>query len=591
MNGKTFAEKIFGAETGSIVFARPDIILSHDNTSSIYSTFKKMGGTTLANPDALLITLDHNAPPTNSKLANDYQIIRDFVEKFGIQKFHDVGDGICHQLMSYYAKPGLIIVGSDSHTSTAGAYNAFAAGIDRTETAGLWKQGETWFRVPESVKITLKGKLQQGVFAKDLALWIIGMIGSSGADYMSIEYHGDGVKTLTISDRMVLANLASEMGAKNAVFPADEVLEILLGEKLEGIWADDHATYLKEIEINLSEVFPVVAAPHHVDNVKAVSEVQGTKIQQALIGTCTNGRLQDLREAATVLKGQKVPKYMQLQIIPASKEIFMQAMKEGLIEIFMEAGANVLSASCGPCLGTGQGIPADNYNIISTANRNFKGRMGNPSSNVYLASPTTVAISALNGEITDPRGKSASDKFPYHAPQSATVDVKDGDDRLNGGTWNYADVDNLNTDQMFAGNLTYNVQSTEPDKIMPHLFKGFDNSFSDRVKAGDIIMAGANFGCGSSREHPSVGLAFAGIKAVICKSVNRIFYRSAVNQGLPIILVPDAVDAFKQGDAVNIDFEKGLVFIGSRQFAFAPLPSKLMEIFDAKGLVNYVKNK
>jgi 3-isopropylmalate dehydratase small subunit len=282
---------------------------------------------------------------------------------------------------------------------------------------------------------------------------------------------------------------------------------------------------------------------------------------------------------------------MQLQIIPASKEIFMQAMKEGLIEIFMEAGANVLSASCGPCLGTGQGIPADNYNIISTANRNFKGRMGNPSSNVYLASPTTVAISALNGEITDPRGKSASDKFPYHAPQSATVDVKDGDDRLNGGTWNYADVDNLNTDQMFAGNLTYNVQSTEPDKIMPHLFKGFDNSFSDRVKAGDIIMAGANFGCGSSREHPSVGLAFAGIKAVICKSVNRIFYRSAVNQGLPIILVPDAVDAFKQGDAVNIDFEKGLVFIGSRQFAFAPLPSKLMEIFDAKGLVNYVKNK
>jgi homoaconitate hydratase family protein/3-isopropylmalate dehydratase small subunit len=591
MNGKTFAEKIFGAETGSIVFARPDIILSHDNTSSIYSTFKKMGGTTLANPDALLITLDHNAPPTNSKLANDYQIIRDFVEKFGIQKFHDVGDGICHQLMSYYAKPGLIIVGSDSHTSTAGAYNAFAAGIDRTETAGLWKQGETWFRVPESVKITLKGKLQQGVFAKDLALWIIGMIGSSGADYMSIEYHGDGVKTLTISDRMVLANLASEMGAKNAVFPADEVLEKLLGEKLEGIWADDHATYLKEIEINLSEVFPVVAAPHHVDNVKAVSEVQGTKIQQALIGTCTNGRLQDLREAATVLKGQKVPKYMQLQIIPASKEIFMQAMKEGLIEIFMEAGANVLSASCGPCLGTGQGIPADNYNIISTANRNFKGRMGNPSSNVYLASPTTVAISALNGEITDPRGKSASDKFPYHAPQSATVDVKDGDDRLNGGTWNYADVDNLNTDQMFAGNLTYNVQSTEPDKIMPHLFKGFDNSFSDRVKAGDIIMAGANFGCGSSREHPSVGLAFAGIKAVICKSVNRIFYRSAVNQGLPIILVPDAVDAFKQGDAVNIDFEKGLVFIGSRQFAFAPLPSKLMEIFDAKGLVNYVKNK
>jgi 3-isopropylmalate dehydratase small subunit len=381
------------------------------------------------------------------------------------------------------------------------------------------------------------------------------------------------------------------MGAKNAVFPADEVLENHFGHALKGVWADNDAIYLKEIEINLNNVFPVVAAPHHVDNVKAVSEVQGTKIQQALIGTCTNGRLQDLREAAAVLKGQKVPKYMQLQIIPASKEIFMQAMKEGLIEIFMESGANVLSASCGPCLGTGQGIPADNYNVISTANRNFKGRMGNSASSVYLASPSTVAISALKGEITDPRGKAGEDKFPYHAPQSATVDIQDGDDRLSGRTWNYADVDNLNTDQMFAGNLTYNVQSTEPDKIMPHLFKGFDNSFSDRVKSGDIIMAGANFGCGSSREHPSVGLAFAGIKAVICKSVNRIFYRSSVNQGLPIILVPEAVNAYKQGDEVTIDFEKGLVCIGSQQYPFAPLPAKLMEIFEAKGLVNYVKNK
>jgi homoaconitate hydratase family protein/3-isopropylmalate dehydratase small subunit len=591
MTGKTFAEKIFGAETGSIVFARPDIILSHDNTSSIYSTFKKMGGTSLANPDALLITLDHNAPPTNAKLANDYQVIREFVEKFGIRKFHDAGDGICHQLMANYAKPGLIIVGSDSHTSTAGAYNAFAAGIDRTETAGLWKQGETWFRVPESVKINLNGSLQAGVYAKDLALWIIGMIGSSGADYMSIEYHGDGVKSLTISDRMVLSNLASEMGAKNAVFPADEVLESHFGCKLEGVWADPDAKYLKEIAINLHDVFPVVAAPHHVDNVKSVSEVQGTKIHQALIGTCTNGRLQDLREAAAVLKGKQVPRFMQLQVIPASREIFKQAMKEGLIDIFMEAGANVLASSCGPCLGTGQGIPADNTNIISTANRNFKGRMGNNASSVYLASPSTVAMSALKGEIADPRGYASNDIYPYHAPQSATVDIKAGDDRLSGRTWHYADVDNLNTDQMFAGNLTYNVQSSEPEKIMPYLFKGFDDSFSERVQAGDIIMAGANFGCGSSREHPSVGLAFAGVKAVVCKSVNRIFYRSAVNQGLPILLVPGAVDAYNQGDEVTIDFANGLVIVGGKSFTFAPLPTKLMEIFDAKGLVNYVKNK
>lgn len=590
MSGKTFVEKIFGAEKGSIVFKKPDIILTHDNTASISNTFKKMGGEKVNDPNQLLIVLDHNAPPTNAKLANDYQKIRDIVNEQGIEKFHDVGRGICHQIMSYHAKPKMIIVGSDSHTCTAGAFNAFAAGIDRTESAGLWKQGETWFRVPETLKVILTGKLPKGVFAKDISLWIIGMIGSSGADYMSIEYHGEGVKSLGISERMTLTNLASEMGAKNAVFPADEILNKFYGEAVEGIWADDDANYAQEIEINLNELFPCVAAPHNVDNVKAVSEVQGIKLNQALVGTCTNGRIEDLREAAKVLEGNSLPKDFQMLIVPASREIYMQAMKEGLIEIFMNAGANVLATSCGPCLGTGQGIPADGYNIISTANRNFKGRMGNKESFVYLASPATVAASALKGEITDPRGINANDKFPFEKEQSKTLEVDPSEDRYVKGSWNYSDVDNLNTDQMFAGNLTYAINSSEADKIMPHLFKGFDDTFTDRVKENDIIIAGANFGCGSSREHPAVGLAFAGVKAVICKSVNRIFYRSSVNQGLPIILLPEAVNAFKAGDNVSIDFENGIVKVNDANFNFAPLPDKLMKIFEAKGLVNFVKN-
>ncbi|MCF8302963.1 MAG: 3-isopropylmalate dehydratase large subunit, partial [Bacteroidales bacterium] len=576
-------------DKGSIVFKRPDIILSHDNSASIAGTFKKMNGDKIADPDQLLIVLDHNAPPTNAKLANDYQKVRDWAKEQGITKFHDVGSGICHQIMADYAKPQMIIVGSDSHTCTAGAFNAFAAGIDRTETAGLWSQSETWFRVPESIKITLNGKLPEGVFAKDISLWIIGMIGSSGADYQSIEYHGDGVKNLTISQRMTLANLASEMGAKNAVFPADEVLEDYYGEKIEGIWADTNAEYANEIEINLDELFPVVAAPHHVDNVKALSEVEGTPLNQALVGTCTNGRLEDLREAASVLKGKKLPVGFQMLIIPASKEIYKQAMQEGLMEIFMDAGASVLSTSCGPCLGTGQGIPADDYNVISTANRNFKGRMGNKNASIYLASPAAVAHSALNAKITDPRGISAKDKFPYEKEQSKTVEVKEGENRRENGVWNYADVNNLNTDQMFAGNLTYNINSSEPDKIMPYLFKGFDDSFAEKVHEGDILIAGNNFGCGSSREHPAVGLSYAGVKAVIVKSVNRIFYRSSVNQGLPIIILPEAVDAYNQGDKVDVDFHNGKVFIGNKEFHFAPLPQKLMDIFKSKGLVNYVK--
>jgi 3-isopropylmalate/(R)-2-methylmalate dehydratase large subunit len=593
MSGKTFVEKIFNAETGSIVFKKPDIILSHDNTASIFNTFRKMNGEKVKYPEQLLIVLDHNAPPSTAKLANQYQKIRDIVHEQGIHKFHDAGKGICHQIMADYAKPGMVIVGSDSHTCTAGAFNAFAAGIDRTEAAGLWRQGETWFRVPESLKISLHGKLREGVYAKDISLWIIGMIGARGADYMSIEYHGEGVKTLSVSQRMTLANLASEMGAKNAVFPMDEVLKEYLGDTYtgKGVWADADAKYAKEIEIDLSEIFPVVAAPHQVDNVKAVAEVRGTKLQEAMVGTCTNGRLEDLREAAMVLKGKKLPEGFQMVIVPASQKIYLQAMKEGLIEIFLEAGANVLSASCGPCLGTGQGIPADNYNVISTANRNFKGRMGNKEAFIYLASPATVAHSALAGEIVDPRGIETHDKFPYSVEQMHTVTIAEDDNRRMNGVWNYKDVNDLNTDQMFAGNLTYSVLSSEPEKIMPHLFKGFDVHFTERVEAGDILITGSNFGCGSSREHPAVGLAYAGVQAVICKSVNRIFYRSSVNQGLPIILLPEAVDAYQPGDEVSIDFNKGIVDVAGKSFTFAPLPDKLMGIFKAHGLVNYIRSQ
>lgn len=291
-----------------------------------------------------------------------------------------------------------------------------------------------------------------------------------------------------------------------------------------------------------------------------------------------------------MLKGKKLPQFMQMQVIPASQEIYRMALKEGLIDIFLDAGVNVLSSSCGPCLGTGQGIPADGYTVISTANRNFKGRMGNPNSEIYLASPAVVAMSALKGEIAYPGETIPDEKFPYEIEQSKTVDIQDGDDRLITGVWNYADVDNLNTDQMFAGNLTYNINSSEPDKIMPHLFKGFDNSFAERVKEGHIIVAGANFGCGSSREHPSVGLAFAGIQAVICKSVNRIFYRSSVNQGLPIIILPEVVDAYKAGDSVDIRFEEGVIEMAGKEYRFAPLPDKLVGIFKSKGLVNYIKS-
>lgn len=591
MAGKTFVEKLFGAPQGSIVFKKPDIVLSHDNTASIMKTFDKMGGTKVAHPDQLLVVLDHNAPPTSAALANNYENIRTFIREQGVDKFHDIGSGICHQIMAGYARPGMIIVGSDSHTCTAGAFNAFAAGIDRTETAGLWSQGETWFRVPQSFKITLKGKFPQGVYAKDLSLWIIGMIGSSGADYMSIEYHGEGVKKLTVSERMTLANLASEMGAKNAVFPNDAILKKHLGEEYQGIQADADAHYAREIEIDLNQLFPVVAVPHNVDNVKSLSDVKGTKIHEAVIGTCTNGRLEDLRQAANVLDGEKIHKDTQLLVIPASKEIYMQALEQGIVKKILSAGGNFLTSSCGPCLGTGQGIPADDYNVISTANRNFKGRMGNKNAFIYLASPAVVAMSAIKGQIADVRERPSENQFPYQIKQSKTIDINTGENRKAKKVWNYADVDNLNTDLMFAGNLTYKIPSAEPEKIIPHLFEGFDEEFARHIEKDDIIMAGDNFGCGSSREHPAVGLGYVGVKAVIVKSVNRIFYRSSVNQGLPIIVLPQAVEAYQKGMKVDIDFTIGEVTVGDQVFGFEPLPDKLMTIFRVKGLVNYIKQK
>jgi 3-isopropylmalate/(R)-2-methylmalate dehydratase large subunit len=587
--GKTFVEKILDAPQGAIVFRKPDLVLSHDNSASIRKTFGQMKGEKLADPDQLLIVLDHNAPPTNAKLATDYQAIRDFVKEQGVEKFYDAGKGICHQIMSYHARPGMVIVGSDSHTCTAGAFNTLAAGIDRTETAGIWRRGETWFRVPESMKITLSGKLREGVYAKDLSLWIIGLIGSDGANYRSIEFHGGGIGSLNISDRMTLANLASEMGAKNAVFPADDVLRDFYGNEVTGVWADDDADYVEEIRIDMGEVVPLVAAPHHVDNVKTVLEVEGTAVQQGLIGTCTNGRIEDLRAAAEILKGKTVAPGFQLLVIPASQKIYLEAMEEGLIKVFLEAGANVLSSSCGPCLGTGQGIPADGFTVISTANRNFKGRMGNMEAQIYLASPATVAASALEGRIRAVKSYPEEKDIVHRSTGGSLTGIPEGENRRMNAVWNYADADNLNTDQMFAGNLTYNILSTDPGAILPHLFEGFDPSFAQNVREGDVIVAGENFGCGSSREHPAVGLAYAGVRAVIVKSVNRIFFRSCINQGLPLILQREVVSAYHPGDRVSVDLISGCINLNDKGYAFVPLPDKLMRIIVNRGLVNWIR--
>ena len=416
--GATFAEKILARKSGQkkvvagqIVTVKPDYLLTHDNTAAIIGKIKpeleKYG---VCRTDLSVIVIDHVVPAASEKTAQNHKTIREFVKKYHIQNFFDVGEGICHQVVveKGFARPGALILGSDSHTCSYGALNVFASGIDRTEAAALMLTGETWLKVPQTIKITLRGALMPPVSAKDLILSIIGDLGADGATYCAVEFHGD-VNFLTVDDRLTIANMGIEMGAKIAVFPVSDVTKKYLisidinPKEYTGLWADPDAEYIFEKTYDLRDIRPVVACPHRVDNVKLATEVEGLKIHQCFLGTCTNGRLSDLEIAAEILQGHKVHPDTRLLVLPASREIYNQAMKAGLLEQLSAAGAIILPPGCGPCLGAHQGVIAPGERCLSTANRNFKGRMGSPEGEIYLASPATVAASAIHGKITDPR--------------------------------------------------------------------------------------------------------------------------------------------------------------------------------------------
>ena len=413
--GQTFSEKIFSlkaghdVQAGEVVTVSPDYILSHDNAAAIIQEFNKLGIKQVKNPRKIVIILDHVVPASTEKYAQNHKIIREFVASQKLQNFFDINCGICHQVFSEkgFALPGKLILGSDSHTTSYGAFGAFAAGIGRSEVASLWATDEIWLRVPETIKIAIKGKLAPGVYAKDVILKIIGEQGVDKANYKAVEFGGETVKDFSLASRMAMANMAAEMGAKNSYFvPNEETTNFLKERKRDDyqiIASDNEARFEEVIQVDVSSVEPQVACPHSVDNVKPVSDVEGVKFHQALIGTCTNGRLEDLKVAAKILKGKKIHPSVRVLVIPASQEIYRLSLREGAMEIFSEAGCVVLNPGCGPCLGAHQGILAPGEVALSTANRNFRGRMGSRDSEIYLASPATVAASSIKGEITDPR--------------------------------------------------------------------------------------------------------------------------------------------------------------------------------------------
>lgn len=396
---------------GQIIDAKVDKAMMHDLTGPrVIDSFREIGVKRVWDPERIIVVFDHDVPPSTIKAAELQKKVRNFVREQGIKYFYDIGrGGVCHVVMleKGHVKPGELIVGADSHTVTYGALGAFATGVGATDMAAVLATGSIWLRVPETLKFEVSGKLQKRVYAKDLILHIIGMIGAEGANYKAMLFSGQTIRDLGIDGRATICNMSIEAGAKVGIIEPDEktikYVKERTGEPITPIRSDEDAEFTKVYEIDASRLEPQVAIPPSVDNVKPVSEVGGIEIQQGFIGTCTNGRLDDLRAAAEILKGRRVKDGVRLVIIPGSQEVYDHALKEGLIEIFIKAGAIVCGPGCGPCIGISRGVLADDEVCISSANRNFVGRMGSPKSKVYLASPATVAASAIKGKITDPR--------------------------------------------------------------------------------------------------------------------------------------------------------------------------------------------
>ena len=447
--GYTFAEKALAraaglphAVAGQVVDARPDVVLSHDNTAAIAKIFHSIGVARVAQPARLAIVIDHAAPAPTPQHAQTHAEIRAFVQEQGLQNFFDVGRGICHQVLSEEALvwPGQLILGADSHTTHYGWLGAFGAGVGRTEVAALWATGELWLRVPETMKIVVTGELSHGVTAKDLCLHLIGQMGADGGLYMSIEFSGSAIERLSLESRMVIPNMMAEFGAKNAYLPPDEgVFEYLTqkakdkGQRTKGkgqnpnvqlpnakqeqseiqnlkskiqnlaLYPDADANYAAVHSIDATQIGPMIAGPHRVDKAQPLSTLRGKRVHQAFLGTCTNGRVEDIAAAADIVKGRKVAPGTRFIVIPASSEIYAATLRQGCLQTLVEAGAVIGAPGCGPCMGNHLGILAPGEVCLSTANRNFKGRMGQPDAEIYLSSPAVVAASAITGVITDPR--------------------------------------------------------------------------------------------------------------------------------------------------------------------------------------------
>jgi homoaconitate hydratase len=636
-------DKNHEVHAGDYLSIKPAYVMTHDNTGAVIPKFKSIGATKLFNPRQVVHTLDHNVQDTSEKNLEKYRKIEEFSKSMGAD-FYPAGRGIGHQIMCEegYAWPGTMVVASDSHSNMYGGLGCLGTPIVRTDAAAIWATGRTWWQVPPIAKVELKGSLRKGVTGKDVIIALCGFFNSDEVLNHAIEFVGDGIRYLTIDERLAIANMTTEWGALAGVFPIDlaTILWLKKREKfiehrgLEGVFsdadgngqhprinhkrieelehnipqADKDAFYAKELSIDLSTIEPFVSGPNTVKTYAAVSELKekNIKINKAYLVSCVNSRVDDIAEAAAVVKGNKIAEHVKFYIAAASSEVQKEAERYGYWQSLLEAGAIPLPPGCGPCIGLGTGLLEDGEIGISATNRNFKGRMGSPNAQAYLASPAVVASSAISGKIDfdwkDKVHRPINGSIKVNekkADKKASVRIIEGFTSVVEGELIFCHQDNLNTDGIYPGKYTYNDDMTQQQQAEV-VMENYDPEFVKLTKTGDVLVGGFNFGTGSSREQAATALKYKGIQLVVAGTFNETYKRNALNNGYLLIECPQLVNdlkskygkdklTVKSGLNVKIDFENSVLTFDNKTYSIDPVGEAAQELIVTGGLEEWVK--
>ena len=630
-------------KSGDLISISPKHVMTHDNTGAVMGKFKAIGATKMSNPRQPVFTLDHNVQDKSEENLKKYSSIEQFGKDMGVD-FYPAGRGIGHQVMCEegYAWPGSMAVASDSHSNMYGGMGCLGTPVVRTDAAALWATSQTWWQIPPISRIELSGKLNDGVTGKDVIITLCGLYNNDEVLNHVLEFVGDGIKHLTIDERLTIANMTTEWGALAGVFPIDDAIiswlknrsEIIKNRGLEkvpsdedgingnhpringnniknlideGLKADKNAFYSQEIKLDLNTVTPHISGPNHVKTMTNIldAEKKGLKINKAYLVSCVNSRVDDLTAAANVVKNKKIAPYVEFYIAAASNEVQAQSEKNGDWQTLIDAGATPLPPGCGPCIGLGMGLLGPNEIGISATNRNFKGRMGDPTAEAYLASPAIVAASAIKGEISSSANHEIiapnSSIIKHEKPKISTDTVKllDGFPETINGKIIFCHQDNLNTDGIYPGKYTYIDNFTDKQQAEV-VMENYDPEFGKLVSKGDLLVGGYNFGTGSSREQAATSLKYRGIQVVLAGSFSQTYKRNAINNGFLVMEAPELVNDMKKkfGDDklsiktdlnAIIDFKNSLIKIEEKEYSIAPVGKAAQELILTEGLEKWVK--